>query len=106
MHKALVSVRKAFAVPKSLLWRKGSLGGLVLDLTWSSQSGGTDRIYRHIVDIFFFLCQYPRPLTPLTVTGLVKFQFRAVYRLFRLEEGPRDGGEEINADTLRRNVII
>lgn len=85
---------------------KKNLNGLVLDVRWVPQPG-TDEVvmYRYLVDTFFFLYRYPRPLSPSTASSLVKFQFRVLHRLFASEDY-RDGGEEVNPDELRRNVIL
>jgi len=74
---------------------------LAFDLTWSFPSHVQKYPYEYLVDAFFFLCRYPRPLTSSTAAGLVKFQYQTLLRLFGWSTG---GGVEIAPEGLRQNL--
>ncbi len=57
-------------------------------------------MYQYLANIFLFLCQYPRPLTSLTATGLVNVQFKALPRLFNMSI------VDIKPEELKQNVKL
>jgi len=78
-----------------------STAKLAFGLTWAFHNDRPSEPYEYVVDIFFFLCRYPRSLASSTAAGLVEFQYEALLRLYNRFS---QGGLQIPAKELRQNL--